>query len=118
MGRRSKGSNETIYFTERHGPGLGCTSKIISMKKTIFIVAICFICLNAFSQAEETFTEEKSSGWITVNLPERPAVRTSRPSRAAATPKTTTTQQPASEPKKEDAFEKTNKQVKRFKKGN
>jgi hypothetical protein len=89
------------------------------MKKAIFIVVICFIGSKAFSQADETFTEEKSSEWITVSFPEKPVVRTTRPTRPAAKPKTTTiTQQPTPEPKKADAFEKTNKQVKRFKKGN
>ena len=90
------------------------------MKRAVLIVAICLIGSKVFSQTEESFVEEKSSGWITISFPEPPpVVRTpARRSKPAARPTTTTpAPQPAAEPKKIDAFEKTNNQVKRFKKG-
>ena len=85
------------------------------------MIAICLMGSKVFSQTEEAFVEEKSSGWITISSPEPPppVVHTpARRSRPAARPATTTpAPQPPAEPKKIDAFEKTNNQVKRFKKG-
>ncbi len=90
------------------------------MKRVILMAAICLVCSKVFSQTEEAFVEEKSSGWITISSPEPPpVVRTPvRRNRPAARPANTTpASQPLAEPKKMDAFEKTNNQVKRFKKG-
>lgn len=90
------------------------------MKKAVFIGLVLFISSKGFSQANETFIEEKSSAWIKISVAEPPVVRRStRQNRTTATQKRETpVQQPASEKKSSDAFDKTNRQVKRFKKEN
>ena len=90
------------------------------MKKAVLIGVLIFACSKAFSQTDELFIEEKSSGWIKVSLSEKPVVRRGpRQNRSSAAPKKEVpAQQPAPEQKPSDAFDKTNKQVKRFRKGN
>lgn len=83
---------------------------------------ICFISSKAFCQADETFTEERSSDWIKVSFPSTPVVHNAarrKPSRAAtASPKKEPVTQPVPPPQPPDAFNKTNNKVKRFQKGN
>lgn len=87
------------------------------MKKAVFIGIILFLSSKAFSQADETFIEEKSSEWIKISVAERPVVRRAARNRTAASPKKETpVQQPAPEQRSSDVFDKTNRQVKRFKK--
>jgi len=90
------------------------------MKKAILICAIYLAGSKAFSQADESLTEEKSSEWIKVRIASAPpATRTaSKPAPSTTTRRTAPpVQQAPSQPKPEEAFNKTNSQVKRFKKG-
>jgi hypothetical protein len=90
------------------------------MKKAVLIGMLLFAGSKVFSQAGEVFTEEKSTGWIRISMPEKPVVRrAARQGRTPAAPvNEAPVQQPAPEQKPSNAFDKTNKQVKRFKKGN
>ena len=89
------------------------------MKKAIFIGLLCFTGSKLFAQTDELITEEKTSDWVRISVPVTPVARNTRGRRAAPKPAATTSaQQPAAPPKTPDAFDKTNKQVKRFRKEN
>jgi len=89
------------------------------MKKAILICLLSFIGSKAFSQTDETFTEEKSSDWIKISVPLTPVPHSSsRTNRTTTAPqKREPVSQPAPQPKSSDVFNKTNSEVKRFKKG-
>jgi hypothetical protein len=91
------------------------------MKKAFLICFISFIGAKAFCQTDETFTEERASDWIKISAPPTPATNTrsyTRTSRTTTAPeKKEPASKPASQPKSSDVFNKTNSEVKRFKKG-
>jgi len=77
--------------------------------------------MSAFSlKAQTSFTEVGSSAWINVTTVSQ---KTTTPKRSASVKKKTVKKKPAAAtkdkalPPKKDAFDKTNSQVKRFKKG-
>ncbi len=89
------------------------------MKKVFSFLFTFFFCTIVFAQSEEIFTDAMSSQWVTVGnvaavpvsakavAAKKTAVRTRKP---APAPK------PAASTKSGEAFNKTNTQVKRFKK--
>jgi len=95
--------------------------------KKIFLLILLFAGIKSFSQ--ETLTEERSSPWLKISIPETTTPKKTTTKSAPAKKKTTTstaakkttpppkTTTPAVVPKKDDEFNKTNSKVKRFQKG-
>ena len=89
------------------------------MKKIILFAFSCLLNIIVFAQSGQTLTDEMSSQWITVGIVVSiPVTRnataakkvTVRPGKKVTVPK------PSPSPKPVEVFNKTNTQVKRFKK--
>jgi hypothetical protein len=91
------------------------------MKRTILIAAILLASSKAFSQTGGLVTEERSSNWVVITA-QKPAVA-AKTTRKAPVKRTTVKKKQAPvqpeevQPQATDAFQKTNSQIKRFKKG-
>ena len=86
------------------------------MKVLVFLF-LSFCSIPCFAQSTEAVVEEKTSDWITIDIPkpvQRTVTTTERPVRRT-TPAAT---KPPAETKPPSAFKKTNKKVGRFKKDN
>jgi len=80
--------------------------------KNLFIIILCLAGSKVFSQTNELMVEEKSSEWIKITAP--PTV--TKPRTSTTIKKNTNANKPVTPKPDAEEFEKTNKQVNRFKK--